>query len=567
MPKRLIAVPVVTVVLGLIAIYVLRPPRGVPDDAPTLQEMADSVGAPVMQHIYRGYVPGRSGEVSLVPKPQRFVIGEWDLTTLGTKTPTLSTSHPNPWAYLTRVPIILYGPGFAPRGVTVTRKTDIASLAPTYARLLGMKDYEADGRPLPEVLRAGGDRTPRVIATVALDGGGWNALQEHAGSWPNIRQLASEGTLYTNATIGSAPSITGALHATFGTGSYPRTAGIPGNQLRDGQGETVDAWLDAADPRYLRIQTLSDLWDRQNGNQAIAAEVAYEGWHLGMLGHGAYSPGGDRDISVLWSSEENRWWTNEDYYELPAYLQTTDLAKLESYEEKLDARDGLEDESWFGHTLEELQEDRVRPGTPAFARFTGDAVVDVLEREPFGRDRIADLLWVEFKMPDYAGHAWNMIRPEQGDVLAAVDEEVGRIKATLDRVVGRGRYLLAISADHGQQPLPDLFGGWRINNRELERDIEQRFGRIVEKITPVEIYFDLDAVGDKSLDLADVARYIGTYTIGDNIAKGLPGADLVPKARLDERLFAGAFPGEFIAGLTADDIASFGNSDYTEGEF
>ena len=63
------------------------------------------------------------------------------------------------------------------------------------------------------------------------------------------------------------------------------------------------------------------------------------------------------------------------------------------------------------------------------------------------------------------------------------------------------------------------------------------------------------------------ARYIGTYTIGDNIAKGLPGADLVPKARLDERLFAGAFPGEFITGLTADDIASFGKSDYPEGEF
>ena len=81
------------------------------------------------------------------------------------------------------------------------------------------------------------DRTPpKAIVTVVIDGGGWNALQAHPDSWPNIAGLMRDGTTYTNATIGSAPSITGALHANFGTGTYPVTHGIPGNQMRGPDG-------------------------------------------------------------------------------------------------------------------------------------------------------------------------------------------------------------------------------------------------------------------------------------------------------------------------------------------
>jgi hypothetical protein len=151
--------------------------------------MADAIGAPIMQHLYQGHVAGRSGEIMLVPQPYNFLIGEWDLTTLGTDQPTMSTSHPNPWDYLTRVPIIAYGDGLAPSGVEVERETDIAALAPTYARLLGMSDFGAEGEALDEI--EVGKPRPKVIFTVVIDGGGWNALQEHPSSWPNIRAFGN----------------------------------------------------------------------------------------------------------------------------------------------------------------------------------------------------------------------------------------------------------------------------------------------------------------------------------------------------------------------------------------
>ncbi len=569
--RRLLIVLLVAAVASLLAVYQLMPERGVPSGAPTLDDMATDIGAPIMEHLYRGHVPDRSGDLMLVPKPHHFLVGAWDLTTLGSATPFLGSSHPNPWDYTARVPLVLYGPGHIAEEKIARERVDIADLAPTYAALLGMSALDSDGSVLTDAIAGTRPEPPRVIFTVVIDGGGWNALREHPTSWPTIQSLRRQGTDYVNATIGSAPSITGALHATFGTGVYPNTHGIPGNQMRGPDGRNTDAWRQEADPRYLLVPTVSELWDEQNSNRAVVGTVSYEGWHLGMIGHGAQRDGGDRDIAVLWEAADNEWWINESYYRLPSYLQETDLDRLERYEEELDVRDGIEDGLWFGHDLLEERKDLesfsvVRPATPAFVRFTGDAVVDVLDNEGIGADAVTDLFWVEMKMPDYAGHLWNMLGPEEADVIKAVDEQIARFKAHLDRRVGPGNYVLALSADHGQQPLPDIYGGWRINSKELLADIEERFGNVVEKVTTVDVFFDPEAVEEGEVDLDDVARYLGTYTVGENIPRGAPGADYVPEARLDERVFAGAFPSEFFRSLTPQLITSFGPGIYAESD-
>lgn len=562
--NRVLIVVAVALVASVAAFFVLRPERGVPEGAPTEDEMARAVGRDVMTNIYRGHVAGRSGEIMLVPRPHNFLIGEWDLTTLGTDAPTMSTSHPNPWRYLAHVPIIVRGKPWADAGVEVANKVDIAGLASSYAELLEVRDAAPEAPPLPRLRTQTHDK-PRAILTVVIDGGGWNALQSHVTSWPTIARLRREGTTYVNADIGSAPSITGAIHSTFGTGVYPRTHGIPGNQMRSPEGTNVDTWLDDADPRFLQTPTISELWDEQTDNEAVVATVSYEGWHLGMIGHGAQRPGGDRDVAVLWHADDSSWWINEDYYELPRYIQTADEARLERYEAALDERDGLRDGTWFGHSDEELTDVTSRAGTPAFVRLTGDVVAEVLQREEVGADEITDMIWVEMKMPDFAGHAWNVANPEQADVLAETDRQIARFIARLDRQAGPNEYIVAISADHGQQPLPDLVGGWRINSKELERDIERRFGNVVEKVTPVDIYLDRDVMEREDLDASDIARYLGTYTLGDNIPETAFGAKRVPEARKSELLFAGAFSTGFIESLSEDATEALGPGRYDEG--
>ncbi len=571
--------------IALVAVFLLQPPSGAPDDAPSQGEMAESIGAPVMELLHRGHVPGRSAEIMLVPKPDNYLYGQPDLTVLGTRDFQPGSSHPNPWRYLVHVPIVFWAPGLIDSGVSVDRPVDISSIAPTYAEMLGAEPLEGAGDPLDEVLSAtGGKRNPKVIFNVVIDGGGWNALEEHPRAWPTIGTLRDEGTVYMNANIGSAPSITGALHATFGTGHYPIEHGFPGNQMRDPEGvgregdPTIDTWLENADPRYMEEPAQAELWDEQNGNRPIVATVSYEGWHLGMIGHGAQRKGGDKDIAVLWEKDEFEWFINEDYYTLPPYLRETDLATLERYERQLDERDGEDDGLWLGNDLESIQDATdpedpdhatlasVRPGTPAFARFTGDAVVDVIRKEDWGRDAITDMFWVEMKMPDYAGHIWNVISPEEEDVLAEVDTQIARFRKELDRKVGRGNYIIMISADHGQQPVPEVTGGWRINSAELGADIKERFGEdVVTKVTPVDVYVDLEVVAEEDVDIDEIASFLGTYTIGDNVPAEQPGADRVPEARLEETVFAGVFSTDYLSSLTPERIESFGEGEYPDG--
>lgn len=570
MIKRVLLVAGVAIVLAAGAVLVLN--AGDPKEAEhgpvaTTEEMGKSIGSEVMLHIARGHVPGRSAEVYLVPKPHYYFAGDVDLTTLGTDTPWTATAHPSPWSYAARVPIIFYGPGLIDEGKEIYDKVDIAGIAPTYADILGVDGLEAEGEALPEIVASAQGKKPKVIFSVVLDGGGWNALQEHPDSWPTIKKLAGGGTSYVNANIGSAPSITGALHATFGTGTYPRTHGLPGNQMRAPDGENVDAWLENADGRYLEAVTVSELWDEQNDNKPTIGAVVYEGWHLGMIGKGALRDGGDKDVAALWDHTNNEWWTNEDYYELPPSLATTDINRFESYEEGLDPEDGLDDGNWYGHSLEELREEPTRPGTPAFTRFTGDAVIDTMRDTKLGSDNLTDMFWVEMKMPDFAGHLWNMLEPEEAAVLKETDDQVARFKAELDKTVGEGNYIIMISADHGQQPLPDLLGGWRINTSEFQKDVETEFGNVVEKVTTTDIFMDMDAVEEQGIDLGEVAEWASGYTIGENIGLERPGADRVPPSRLDDLIFAGAFSTDYIQDLAEnpEKIESFGPGEYEEG--
>lgn len=567
MPKRLLIVVVLAAVLGAGGYLLLREEEDpLPEDALTQEEMARSIGGPVMLNLVRGHVPGRSGEIMLVPKPHHFMISEWDLRSLGSDEPEVKTTHPGPWSYLSRVPIIARGPGVE-EGSVVERAVDITNIAPTYAALLGMDGFDSPSEPLPEI--SGTQEPLKAIVTVVIDGGGWNVLDRYPDAWPNIARLMQEGVTYEGATIGSAPSTTGALHATFGTGLYPMQHGIPGNVLRDDDGEIVDVFYGKdSDLRHLKVPTVSELWDERNANEAIVGTVSIENWHLGMIGQGALREEGDRDLAAFWDRERERWEVNEDYFELPRALRSTDLERLRRYEAAMDARDGSNGDGWFGNDIADIVANKnQRPSTPAMTRLMGDGVVSLLTEEGVGEDDITDLIWIEIKMPDSAGHAWNMSDPEVEDVLKQTDVEIGRFIDVLDDRLGRDDYLFVLSADHGQQPLPDEVGGWRINTSELERDIVERFGPVVGNATPADLYLDPDGLAAQGVTAEDIAVWIGSYTLGQNLPDGAPGRDLVPTERLDDTLYAGAFSTGFLADPPID-IGSLGAGTYgAQGRF
>ena len=527
--------------------------QGPPEEAPTLQDMAASLGTDALEHLTRGYVAGRSPEIATIPEPWNVVV-RWSGRTLGSDEQDPRSTHPTPWSYHQRVPLILYGPGYVTSGAVSDRKADMTDLASTFADLLGFA-FEAEGSVLDEALlsRPRRQRPPRLVVLVAYDGGGWNLLQQWPDAWPVQRRLVARGAVYTNATIGSAPAVTAAIHANMGTGVYPSRHGLSENVARLPDGEIGEIFFDEADPRLLEAETLADAWDAEHDNRAWIGLLGYESWHLGMMGKGGLAEGGDRDVAVLWEPKERRFWINQEHYTLPGYLPGEDV--LDRYVRELDALDGALDESWMGH---DLTDPNVVPGTPAFVHYQGEAVLEMLRREPLGQDGVTDFLFVELKPTDFGGHIWNMLGSEEEAVLRAQDEVLGRLVAALDELVGKDGYVLALTADHGQTPTPETRGGVRIDPDVVGRRVVEYFrSPIVERTTPAGIFLDMGRLEEAGITLESVARYIATLRYEDVLPAGAD-PDVIPPQERARPVFAAALPGPFLEGLTEGQIERFG---------
>lgn len=557
--RRTRALPILVVVVALLAGggYVLTRSGGdEPDEpAPSAEPLKTDDGEPVVdlpkkaylrdacklppkwvKRIHRGWAPGgiRDYDLVIVPKPPNY---------MGT---FVNTSHSAPYDFLQKVPLIFYGKGFVePVGnVRLEREPTIADLAPTYAYLMEFDEWPSrTAAAITSVLRET-DATPKLIVTAVIDGGGWNALEEWPDAWPFMKQMIEEGANVEETIVGSSPSITPATHTNLSTGTFPRYHGVTAIAVRADDGSIVGSFSEAPgnpgpavmDARVtMTKKTLADLWDQANGNEPLIGMLAAGNLQLGMIGHGSAIEGGDKDIAAIMSRGE--WATNPEFYSLPEYVNT-DVPGPEPYVEAVDRADGEADGKWRGHDVEPLD------GSPAFAPWENDTMFEIMEREGFGSDEVTDLFYVNYKAPDKAGHTWNMIAPEQEDVLRSVDTALEDLVAWLDDNVGEEEYLLVVTADHGQTPL----GGWAISRSEISDDLGRQFDGIanekgvIGRTSASSFFSNPDEMEANGVTPEQVSSFLSRYTIGDNIPEGAE----VPEGfenRLDERIFDAVFPG------------------------
>lgn len=461
----------------------------------------------LLRIVWRGYRENRSGDVLAIERlPHQF-----------------GTRHSSPHPYTQDVPLVLYGPGFIRSDVTVQKPVTVADLAPTFAELMGFDDFPRHaGRVLQEALRPEGKRNgkPKLMVTLVWDGGGINVLEQWPDSWPNLKALASESVWYENATVGSSPSITPAVHATIGTGAYPNKHGLPDIKIRV-RGEIIDAW-EGGTSRYLDIPTLGDLWDTANNNEPLVGAQARDNWHLGMLGHGERRPGADADIAVL-DSFQGVYIRNEvRNFHVPEYLKGS--PDLSQYVTELDRKDGEIDGMWLDNALN--PEDPIIRYSPAWPPYQTGKIEELLRREGFGRDDVTDIFYTNYKSIDLAGHQWNMLDDEVRDVVEATDAELPRLIEVLDGLVGKDSYVLAVTADHGMTPRPSATQGWNIDSVKLTADIERTFnpnreeGDLVLSQRGYQLMLDRGRAKELGVSHEDVAEFIRNYTIADNVDKG-----------------------------------------------
>ncbi len=490
--------------------------------------------------IWRGTMPGRTGEILIVPREPNFV---------GSSLP-----HSGPWDYLQRVPMFWYGPGYIRPVGKVDRPVTMADVAPTQAELLGFGFQAPDGTPMVEALVPASQRPepPRLIVTVVWDAGGRDVLDAWWNDLPNVRALIPRGAWYENATVGSSPSITPAIHSTLGTGAYPMRTGQVDAEFRIGDSFVRSG---AYGPELLVEPTLADLYDRAMDNEPLMGLVATVTWHLNMMGHGSLWGGGDQDIAVLRTTtsdegaEGNEWNIqnkNAPYFSLPPYVN--DFPPLSSYFHVADAADGVTDGKWRGH---DIAGERNGFDTPARLPYQTRLIEEIITREGFGRDDVPDMFFTNYKLIDEVGHGYSLNSPEMADAVRAQDVVTRRLVKFLNHEVGKGKWVLFITADHGHQFDPAVSGAFQVTPPELLADLQVAFdgdGDNVDAIQLVrntQIFVNTAELARNGFTLEDVSRFILSYTNGQVANPLLP----IPESERGDTVFAAALPTSMLPNL------------------
>ncbi len=485
----------------------------------------------VLLRTWRGIMPGRSGDLQIISKFPDY-IGS-------------GLTHSSPYDYTQEVPFFLYGPGYIKPG-TYDKPVTLADLAPTTGALLHFPFDAPDGMAQTEALQPGRP-LPKLIVTLVWDSGGMDVLNAWPKDWPYLKSIMGEGAWFTHATVGASPSNTPTGHAMIGTGAFPADNGMVDEYVKVNNRIQKP---NANGPAFMVLPTIADLYDRAMHNDPVVGGLATLSAHLMMIGHGSEWNGGDKDIAVAREKEDaatggddsavswNLTTAMKPFYEMPKYVN--DLPTIDRYNAQLDAMDGARDGKWRQNSIAQFNNGF---DTPARTPFQTQLFEKVISEEGFGADDVPDLLYLNYKAIDVIGHAFSANGIEMSDALKVQDEHLQILMDFLNRTVGRGKWVLALTSDHGTNIDPAISGAFQIDTATIENLLNQRFDDgdnvpLIDKFRTTEFWFNESELAQSGHDLVDVADYVMSLTqaqAAKPTRPPLPGHE-------NDLVFAGAFP-------------------------
>lgn len=334
---------------------------------------------------------------------------------------------------------------------------------------------------------------PRLIVLLVIDQFPAEYIELYGSQWTRgLRRLLDEGALFTNGAYPYGGTATCAGHSTIGTGAFPQRHGMVGNEWYDreldkrvtceedpsvepvalSEGRSTSARHSA---KHVSVPALADELRRQLSRQPTIVSVAEKARSaIGLGGHGG------PDTVVVWRGSGQVWSTSTAYTTEPwpdvvdfmrrnpmvqAYGDVwTKLLPETAYRFIDDDPAEPRPAPWgrtFPHTLHSPNGPDDGVFSTAWTRspwadaFVVDLAIHMLQARKLGTQPGTDMLALSLASLDGTGHQYGPRSHEVQDVLARADLAIGRLLDALDHQVGRGRYTLAFSADHGVARIPE----------------------------------------------------------------------------------------------------------------
>src|SRR5688572_8547304 len=362
---------------------------------------------------------------------------------------------------------------------------------------------------------ATGQQPIRLVVIVVLDQFRADYLTTFASHWRDgFRTLLAEGAVFTRAAYPYLHMDTCAGHFTIGTGTFPRTHGMVSDLWWDREARrSIECTDDDQSPlvtygrgsklaKSARRSMAPALADELRGQRPGARVVT-----LSMKARSAIGLAGRGGDAVTWFEETagvgsfvtSRAFASEPVPAVRSFLERdsfeNDFGKFwtlrdprETYRNP-DAGVGERPrQPWTGLFPHEIRgttgsrDDAVAlwRASPFSDAYLGRMAADLVDAFKLGTRDGIDFLGIGFSSTDSVGHPFGAASRELEDTVARQDDVLGALIRHLDQKVGRQRYVLALSADHGVSDVPVTRGAGRIASEDIRERIEEilinRFG-------------------------------------------------------------------------------------------
>lgn len=394
---------------------------------------------------------------------------------------------------------------------------------------------------------------PKLVVGLVVDQMRWDYLYRFYNKYGNegFKRLLNTGYSLNNVHIPYVPTVTALGHACIYTGSVPAIHGIAGNDWTDKEtGKnvycTTDESVQPVGTKNTKVGSHSpkNLWSTTVTDELRLA-TNFQGKVVGisLKDRASILPAGHTPNGAYWFDDSSGNFITSTWYmnDLPQWLKSFNalnlpdqlvangwntLLPISKYTES--APDNSSWEGLLGSAKTptfpysnlaadyQARKDNIRY-TPFGNTLTLKLAEAAIEGEKLGSDEVVDMLAVNLASTDYAGHKFGPNSIEVEDVYLRLDQDLAQFFNYLDAKVGKGRYTVFLSADHGGAHSVGFLQEHKITTgyfgdgveASMNQKLKEKFGvdKLINGIDNYQIYFDRKLLKENKLSLDEVRDF------------------------------------------------------------
>ena len=456
------------------------------------------------------------------------------------------------------------------RGLVFRLRNALALLAAS--TLLFAAIGNAQAPKAAAVKKAAKPARPKLVVLLVVDQMRGDYVDKFRSQWNGgLKRVLTEGAWFRAAAYPYAATETCPGHSTISTGAFPATHGMVANAWWDRDQQKMTTCT--ADPNVknsayaggstkggdsawrMQIPSFAEELKFQTGGTTRIVTVSAKA-------RAAITMAGHKGDAVTWMDPSGSLVTSSAFATAPFvgqfaekhpiaedYGKTWSLSLPQTaylYDEP--AVGARIPEGWTGSFPHPLRgkEGSAAPDEAYFEQwalspFEDDYLTKLAESAVdslgLGKGKGTDFLAVGYSTLDHAGHAFGPRSWEVQDILVRLDKDLGELFVYLDKRVGAGNYVVALSADHGVAPIPADMQSTGVDAGVVSLpDLQERIEKALEpfnytrpviaRMTGSEVYFSEGIYNRLKADPAAMKAVLETIISTPGIAAVYRAEDL-----------------------------------------